>query len=122
MIKRVFARLLPKGLTGQIVLVALAGLVLIQLLSIQIYRSDRRRPSVTSTAATPCSGSSPWCACSLSPPSLYHEILKASRSETLLLRLADEPLQPDNRSPRFEKLVRAKLGYPSSWRWRSAPS
>ena len=41
MIKRVFARLLPKGLTGQIVLVALAGLVLIQLLSIQIYRSDR---------------------------------------------------------------------------------
>ena len=41
MIKGFFARLLPKGLTGQIVLVALAGLVLIQLLSIQIYRSDR---------------------------------------------------------------------------------
>uniref|UniRef100_UPI001FCC5433 hypothetical protein n=1 Tax=Aeromonas dhakensis TaxID=196024 RepID=UPI001FCC5433 len=33
----------------------------------------------------------------LSPPSLYDEILKASRSETLLLRIADEPLQPDNR-------------------------
>ena len=29
-------RLWPKGLTGQIVLVALAGLILIQLLSIQI--------------------------------------------------------------------------------------
>ncbi len=41
MIKRLCSRLWPKGLTGQIILVALAGLVLIQLLSIQIYRSDR---------------------------------------------------------------------------------
>ena len=122
MIKRVFARLLPKGLTGQIVLVALAGLVLIQLLSIQIYRSDRR-PSVTSTAATPCSGSSPWCACALPlPPSLYHEILKASRSETLLLRLADEPLQPDNRSPASRSWCGPSSVIHPPWRWRSAPS
>ena len=73
--------------------------MLIQLLSIQIHRSDRGRPPVTSTAATPCNGSSPWCACSPLSSFPYHEILKASRSETLLLRLADEPLQPDNRSP-----------------------
>ncbi|MGL5287489.1 MAG: ATP-binding protein, partial [Aeromonas sp.] len=34
-------RLMPRSLTGQIILVALCGLVLIQLLSLQIYRSDR---------------------------------------------------------------------------------
>ncbi|MEE1913839.1 ATP-binding protein [Aeromonas caviae] len=115
MIKRVFARLLPKGLTGQIVLVALAGLVLIQLLSIQIYRSDREEAlGYVNSRNAMQRIISVVRLLSLSPPSLYHEILKASRSETLLLRLADEPLQPDNRSPRFEKLVRAKLGYPSS--------
>ncbi|AZU45916.1 histidine kinase [Aeromonas hydrophila] len=40
-LKRGWSKLWPKGLTGQIILVALAGLVLIQLLSIQIYRTDR---------------------------------------------------------------------------------
>ena len=115
MIKGFFARLLPKGLTGQIVLVALAGLVLIQLLSIQIYRSDREEAlGYVNSRNAMQRIISVVRLLSLSPPSLYHEILKASRSETLLLRLADEPLQPDNRSPRFEKLVRAKLGYPSS--------
>ena len=114
-LKRGWSKLWPKGLTGQIILVALAGLVLIQLLSIQIYRTDReealgyinsrnamqRIVSVVRLLA-------------LSPPSLYDEIIKASRSETLLLRIADEPLQPDNRSPRFEQLVRSRLGYPST--------
>ena len=115
MIKRVFARLLPKGLTGQIVLVALAGLVLIQLLSIQIYRSDREEAlGYVNSRNAMQRIISVVRLLSLSPPSLYHEILKASRSETLLLRLSDEPLLPDNRSPRYEKLVRAKLGYPSS--------
>ncbi|MCO4202039.1 ATP-binding protein [Aeromonas hydrophila] len=114
-LRRGWSKLWPKGLTGQIILVALAGLVLIQLLSIQIYRTDReealgyinsrnamqRIVSVVRLLA-------------LSPPSLYDEIIKASRSETLLLRIADEPLQPDNRSPRFEQLVRSRLGYPST--------
>ena len=40
-LRRLWARMWPKGLTGQIILVALAGLILIQLLSIQIYRTDR---------------------------------------------------------------------------------
>lgn len=113
MIKQLCARVVPKGLTGQIVLVALVGLVLIQLLSIQIYRSDREEALgyVNSRNAMQRIVSVVRLL-TLSPPSLYHEILKASRSETLLLRLADEPLQPDNRSPRFEKLVRAKLDYP----------
>ncbi|MGL5226074.1 MAG: ATP-binding protein, partial [Aeromonas sp.] len=48
------------------------------------------------------------------PPSLYKEILKASRSETLLLRLSDEPLRPDKRSPSFEQLVRSRLDYPAN--------
>lgn len=40
-LRRLWARMWPQGLTGQIILVALAGLILIQLLSIQIYRTDR---------------------------------------------------------------------------------
>ncbi len=113
MIKRLCSSLLPKGLTGQIVLVALAGLVLIQLLSIQIYRSDREEAlGYVNSRNAMQRIISVVRLLTLSPPSLYHEILKASRSETLLLRLSDEPLQPDNRSPRFEKLVRAKLDYP----------
>ena len=115
MIKRLCSRLWPKGLTGQIILVALAGLVLIQLLSIQIYRSDREEALgyVNSRNAMQRIVSVARLL-ALSPPSLYDEILKASRSETLLLRLADEPLQPDNRSPRFEQQVRSRLGYPPS--------
>ncbi|MGL4251223.1 MAG: ATP-binding protein [Aeromonas sp.] len=103
----------PKGLTGQIILVALAGLILIQLLSIQIYRSDREEALgfVNSRNAMQRIVSVVRLL-SLSPPSLYDEILKASRSETLLLRLADEPMQPDNRSTRFEKQVRSRLDYP----------
>ena len=106
-------RLWPKGLTGQIVLVALAGLILIQLLSIQIYRSDREEALgfVNSRNAMQRIVSVVRLL-TLSPPELHREILKASRSETLFLRLAHEPLQPDNRSPRFEGLVRSKLGYP----------
>ena len=105
----------PKGLTGQIILVALAGLVLIQLLSIQIYRSDREEAlGYVNSRNAMQRIISVVRLLSLSPPSLYHEILKASRSETLLLRLADEPLQPDNRSPRFEQQVRSRLGYPPS--------
>ncbi len=115
MLRRGWSKLWPKGLTGQIILVALAGLVLIQLLSIQIYRTDREEALgyVNSRNAMQRIVSVVRLL-ALSPPSLYDEILKASRSETLLLRIADEPLQPDNRSPRFEQLVRSRLGYPSS--------
>lgn len=113
-LKRLLAACWPKGLTGQIILVALAGLILIQLLSIQIYRSDREealgfissRNAMQRIVAV-------VRLLSLSPPSLHHEILKASRSETLLLRVTEEPSKPDKRSPRLEQLVRDKLGYPA---------
>ncbi|MGL5289553.1 MAG: ATP-binding protein, partial [Aeromonas sp.] len=113
MLQRLWGRLWPKGLTGQIILVALAGLILIQLLSIQIYRSDREEALgfVNSRNAMQRIGSVVRLL-SRSPPSLYKEILKASRSETLLLRLSDEPLRPDKRSPSFEQLVRSRLDYP----------
>ncbi|MGL4714695.1 MAG: ATP-binding protein [Aeromonas sp.] len=105
----------PKGLTGQIILVALAGLILIQLLSIQIYRSDREEAlGFVNSRNAMQRIISVVRLLSLSPPSLYDEILKASRSETLLLRLSSEPLQPDNRSPRFEQLVRSRLNYPAN--------
>ncbi|MFB2864419.1 ATP-binding protein [Aeromonas sp. MdU4] len=112
-LKQLWARLWPKGLTGQIILVALAGLILIQLLSIQIYRTDREEAlGFVNSRNAMQRIISVVRLLSLSPPSLYDEILKASRSETLLLRIEDEPLQPDNRSPRFEQLVRSRLGYP----------
>lgn len=113
-LRRLWARMWPKGLTGQIILVALAGLILIQLLSIQIYRTDREEAlGFVNSRNAMQRIISVVRLLSLSPPSLYDEILKASRSETLLLRLSDEPLQPDNRSPRFEQLVRSRLNYPS---------
>lgn len=112
-LKRLWARMWPKGLTGQIILVALAGLILIQLLSIQIYRSDREEAlGFVNSRNAMQRIISVVRLLSLSPPSLYDEILKASRSETLLLRIEGEPMQPDNRSPRFEQLVRSRLGYP----------
>ncbi|UCA11838.1 HAMP domain-containing protein [Aeromonas enteropelogenes] len=112
--KRLGSGLWPKGLTGQIILVALAGLILIQLLSIQIYRTDREEAlGFVNSRNAMQRIISVVRLLSLSPPSLYDEILKASRSETLLLRLSNEPLRPDNRSPRFEQLVRSRLSYPA---------
>jgi len=112
-LKQLWARLWPRGLTGQIMLVALAGLILIQLLSIQIYRSDREEAlGFVSSRNAMQRIVSVVRLLSRSPPALADEILKASRSETLLLRLSDEPLQPDNRNPRFEQLVRTRLEYP----------
>lgn len=112
--KRLGSGLWPKGLTGQIILVALAGLILIQLLSIQIYRTDREEAlGFVNSRNAMQRIISVVRLLSLSPPSLYDEILKASRSETLLLRLSNEPLRPDNRSPRFEQLVRSRLNYPA---------
>ncbi|MFL9598971.1 two-component sensor histidine kinase, partial [Aeromonas veronii] len=52
----------------------------------------------------------------LSPPELSGEILKASRSETLLLQISPDPLLPDTRSPAFEQLLRSRLDYPSQLR------
>ena len=110
-IKRLFARLLPKVDRPDECWLPWRG-VLIQLLSIQICRSDREEAlGYVTITALPCSASSRWCGCSPPHPSLYHEDPQASRSETCCC-LSDEPLQPDNRSPRFERLVRAKLDYP----------
>ena len=73
--------------------------MLIQLLSIQIYRSDREEALGYVNSRNAMQRIISVVRLLSLSPSPYHEILKASRSETLLLRLADEPLQPDNRSP-----------------------
>ncbi|MGL5949765.1 MAG: ATP-binding protein [Aeromonas sp.] len=102
----------PKGLTGQITLVALAGLILIQLLTLHIYRTDRETTlGFVSSRHAMVRLVSVVRLLERSPPSLYQEILKASRSETLLLQLADMPLVPEERSSLFEALVRKRLKY-----------
>ncbi|MDO2948621.1 ATP-binding protein [Aeromonas simiae] len=110
-------RLWPGSLAGQIILVTLTGLLLIQLLSLQIYRSDREEAlGFVSSRNAMQRLSSVVSLLTQSPPYLYDEILKASRSETLLLRLAEEPLQPETRSPQFEQLLRARLNHPQQLR------
>ncbi|MEW7865955.1 ATP-binding protein [Aeromonas diversa] len=110
-------KLWPSSLAGQIILVALSGLLLIQLLSVQIYRSDREEAlGFVNSRNAMQRISSVVRLLTLSPPELYGEILKASRSETLLLRLSPEPLLPDTRSPAFEQLLRSRLDYPAQLR------
>lgn len=107
-------RLMPRSLTGQIILVALCGLVLIQLLSLQIYRSDREEAlGFVNSRNAMQRITSVVRLISLSPQPLYDEIIRASRSETLLLRLSPEPLVPDTRSPEYEEKLRRILHYPS---------
>ncbi|KUE80984.1 histidine kinase [Aeromonas schubertii] len=110
-------KLWPGSLAGQIILVALCGLLLIQLLSVQIYRSDREEAlGFVNSRNAMQRLSSVVRLLTLSPPELSGEILKASRSETLLLRISPDPLLPDTRSPAFEQLLRSRLDYPSQLR------
>ena len=49
-----------------------------------------------------------------SPPQLHDEILKASRSETLMMRIQDVPLSPSERNLRYETVLRSVLDYPDT--------
>ncbi|WP_108652615.1 ATP-binding protein [Dongshaea marina] len=109
MIKRV----LPQSLTGQIIIAALAGLLLMQLVNLVIYHWDRQeavgyinsRNAVGRVASV-------VRLLQYSPVTLYGEILKASRSETLQLGFgnkAPEFLGEQNRG--IERRLRKSLGY-----------
>ncbi|ART82249.1 two-component sensor histidine kinase [Oceanisphaera profunda] len=103
------------SLSGQVIMVALLILVIIQLVGIQIYRMDREETlGLVNSRFTLQRVVSATRLLNQSPESLHPEILRASRSETLRLRLAAQASTPEERNPHFERIVRSKLEYPES--------
>ncbi|MGO4999308.1 ATP-binding protein [Oceanisphaera sp. W20_SRM_FM3] len=101
------------SLSGQIVMVALLFLVVIQLVGIQIYRMEREETlGLVDSRFALQRVVSAIRLLNQSPENLHDEILRASRSETLRLRIRDQGTTPAERNPKFERIVRSKLEYP----------
>ncbi|MBO1519212.1 ATP-binding protein [Oceanisphaera pacifica] len=101
------------SLTGQVIMVALLALVLIQLVGIQIYRMEREETlGLVNSRFTLQRLISVTRLLNQAPPALHNEILRASRSETLRLNINNSRPTSNERSARFEHIVRSKLGYP----------
>ena len=103
------------SLSGQVIMVALLILVIIQLVGIQIYRMEREETLglVNSRFALQRVVSATRLL-NQSPESLHSEILRASRSETLRLRIVPQGLELAERNPHFERIVRSTLEYPKA--------
>ncbi|MBL1378930.1 ATP-binding protein [Zobellella iuensis] len=102
------------SLAGQVILVALFALVLIQLVGVQIYRVEREEAlGLVNSRFTLQRLIAVTRLLNQSPPGLHQEILRASSSETLLLTLNGAPPGAGERSGHFERIVRNKLGYPA---------
>ncbi|MDP5293653.1 ATP-binding protein [Oceanimonas sp. CHS3-5] len=100
------------SLTGQIILVALCALVLVQLVSLQIYRLEREEAlGLVNSRFTLQRLMAVTRLLHQSPPELQREILRASRSETLLLSLSRDAPEAGERNRLFERIVRNRLGY-----------
>ncbi|OYD21158.1 ATP-binding protein [Oceanimonas baumannii] len=100
------------SLTGQIILVALCALVLVQLVSLQIYRLEREETlGLVNSRFTLQRLMAVTRLLHQSPPELHREILRASRSETLLLSLSRQVPTDGERSRLFEHIVRSRLDY-----------
>lgn len=101
------------SLAGQIILVALLALALIQLISVQIYRMEREEAlGLVNSRFTLQRLIAATRLLNEAPRDLRSEILRASRSETLLLTINASRPEPSERSSNFERIVRAKLDYP----------
>ena len=110
-------RWLPRSLTAQILLLALTGLVLAQIISVQIYRTERNETlGLVNSRFALLRLVSAVRLLTDTPPELHREILRASRSESLMLRLQDEPLMPEERNSGYELRLRQELNYPESLR------
>ncbi len=102
------------SLTGQIILVALCALALVQLVSLQIYRLEREEAlGLVNSRFTLQRLMAVTRLLHQSPPELQREVLRASRSETLLLSLSRQAPEDGERNPVFERIVRNRLGYPA---------
>lgn len=103
------------SLTGQIILVALCALALVQLVSLQIYRLEREEAlGLVNSRFTLQRLMAVTRLLHQSPPELQREVLRASRSETLLLSLSRQAPEDGERNPVFERIVRNRLGYPET--------
>ena len=108
-------RWLPRSLTAQILLLALTGLVLAQIISVQIYRTERNETlGLVNSRFALLRLVSAVRLLTDTPPELHREILRASRSESLMLRLQDEPLMPEERNRGYELRLRQELNYPEN--------
>lgn len=108
-------RWLPQSMTAQILLLALAGLILAQVLGLQVYRSERDEAlGLVNSRNTMLRLSSVVRLLSSSPRQLHEEILRASRSETLLLRIEDAPLVLNSHNESYENTLRTLLDYPGN--------
>ena len=105
----------PQSITAQILLLALAGLILAQVLGLQIYRSERDEAlGLVNSRNAMIRLSSVVRLLSSSPPELHEEILRASRSETLMMRIQDVPLSPSEHNQQYEDVLRRLLDYPNN--------
>lgn len=108
-------RWLPQSITAQILLLALAGLILAQVLGLQIYQHERDEAlGLVNSRNAIIRLSSVVRLLSSSPPQLHEEILRASRSETLVMRIQDVPLSPSEHNVDYENIFRRLLDYPNS--------
>ena len=108
-------RWLPRSLTAQILLLALTGLVLAQIISIQIYRTERDETlGLVNSRFALLRIVSATRLLSDTPAELHREILRASRSESLMMRLQSEPLMPQERNSGYELRLRQELNYPTT--------
>ncbi|WP_024871856.1 ATP-binding protein [Tolumonas lignilytica] len=108
-------RWLPQSITAQILLLALAGLILAQVLGLQIYRSERDAAlGLVNSRNAMIRLSSVVRLLSSSPDELHEEILRASRSETLMMRIQDVPLSPNEHNLEYETILRNLLDYPGN--------
>lgn len=108
-------RWLPQSITAQILLLALAGLILAQVLGLQIYRHERDEAlGLVNSRNAMIRLSSVVRLLSSSPVQLHEEILRASRSETLMMRIQDVPLSPSEHNAQYETIFRHLLDYPNN--------
>lgn len=108
-------RFLPRSITAQIILLALTSLILAQIFGLQVYQAERDEAlGLVNSRNAMIRLSSVVRLLSSSPPQLHEEILKASRSETLMMRIQDVPLSPSERNVDYETVLRRVLDYPDS--------
>ncbi|ART80290.1 ATP-binding protein [Oceanisphaera avium] len=101
------------GLSGQVIMLALSVLVVIQLVGIQIYRIEREETlGLVNSRFALQRVVSAIRLLNQSPANLEDEILRATRSETLRLRIRAQGTTPKLRNEHFEQLIRKVLEYP----------
>lgn len=110
-------RWLPRHISTQLLLITLSGLILVQLLSLQIYRMERSDTlSLVNSRHAMLRLAAVVNLLNTSPAAQSEQILRASRSETLMLRLKDAAWVPAQRDPSVEARLTRLLDRPTDIR------